>query len=49
MVQIDPKQEQLIWALLNSSTKEEAARKAGVPHATMHRWLAHDEAFKAAF
>ena len=47
MVQIDAKHEQLIWALLNSDTKEEAARKSGTPRNTMYRWL-RDPAFQEA-
>jgi hypothetical protein len=45
---LDPKQEQLIYSLLHSKTKGEAARKAGIPHATMYRWFC-DPQFLAAY
>ncbi len=36
---LSPKQQALIEALLTEKSKEAAARKAKVPSATMHRWL----------
>ena len=45
---MDPKQDQLIYALLNSKTKAEASRMSGISHATMYRMLA-DPQFMAAY
>jgi hypothetical protein len=45
---IDPKQEQLISALLREKSKRDAARKAGIPESTMYRWFA-EKGFKAAW
>jgi transposase-like protein len=42
------KQEQAIAALLECSTVAEAARKAGVSHSTLKRWIL-DPAFEAAY
>lgn len=45
---LDPKQEQLIFALLKAKSNEEASRISGIPHRTMYRWLA-DPRFMAAY
>ena len=45
---LDPKYDQFIFALLNSRTKEDAARMAGISRATMYRRLA-DRCFVSAF
>ena len=46
---VTPKQEALIAALLATPTIQEAAKAAGVPEHTAHRWLRDDDAFKAAY
>ena len=45
---LTPNQEQLLYALLTSRTKAEAARKSGTPHRTMYNWFA-DPRFKSAY
>ncbi len=45
---LTPKQEALIVALLAAPTIQEAAKAAGVPERTAHRWL-HEEAFTTAY
>src|SRR5262245_41385427 len=45
---LDPQQEQLIFALLHSRTKADAAAAAGIPKRTMYRWF-NDPVFKAAY
>lgn len=45
---LDPKQEQLIFALLKAKTKEEAASISGINPRTMYRWLANPR-FMAAY
>jgi hypothetical protein len=44
---LDPKREQLIFALMREKTKAAAARAAGIEQRTMYRWLADPE-FKEA-
>ncbi len=45
---VTPKQEALIAALLAAPTIQAAAKAAGVPERTAHRWL-HEEAFTTAY
>src|SRR5262245_41824055 len=45
---LEPKQEQLIFALLQHKTRVQAARAAGISRATMYRWFA-DPVFMAAY
>src|SRR5215471_3018173 len=45
---LEPKQEQLIFALLHERTKADAAAAAGVPKRTMYWWF-RDARFKAAY
>lgn len=43
------KQKRAIAALLTASTKQEAARAAGISYATLRRWLAEDADFQQAY
>jgi len=43
------KQKKALAALLSASTKQEAARAAGISYATLRRWLAQDTEFRQAY
>jgi len=43
------KQKKALAALLSASTKQEAARAAGVSYATLRRWLSEDADFQQAY
>jgi len=44
-----PPHDEVIAALMTSTTREEAASKLGVSRSTLYRWLASDDELKEAF
>ncbi|HRQ73999.1 MAG TPA: hypothetical protein PLU35_13315 [Phycisphaerales bacterium] len=49
VVDITARQEKAIAALINETTVARAARTSGIGLRTLHRWLVHDPAFRAAY
>lgn len=47
--ELTPQQENAIVALINETSVAAAARASGVGQRTLHRWIAEDEQFKAAY
>ncbi|HRQ72377.1 MAG TPA: hypothetical protein PLU35_05040 [Phycisphaerales bacterium] len=49
VVEVTARQEKAIAALINETTVARAARTSGIGLRTLHRWLVHDPAFRAAY
>ncbi len=49
IVEVTARQEKAIAALINETTVARAARTSGIGLRTLHRWLVHDPAFRAAY
>jgi hypothetical protein len=46
---LSPKKEKALSCLMSSSSVIEAAKKAGLGHRTLMRWLSEDDDFKSAY